>query len=264
MKGIEQLFKTNMTQADIVRDGYNVSAAARRFGIKETADTLSFDVGCPGVMHPLDETPVIEKVWILPFSGVKGDKAERATQFVNALRITDLLILECAEEAVAMMQALDVRGKQILDVRGKVMLCSIIDANQQLFPDFQLVREIVKANMNIDPNNVSYPDKSPVTDGQIAELYIRPYLAELDAISPTEEHKEAESTVTAPEKVDIGVLAQLMVADGSINGYEDTLRELKQNPNDFNSLHEAVSSLLTTDLELKVNAVLLGLDYLDN
>ncbi len=70
--------------------------------------------------------------------------------------------------------------------------------------------------------------------------------------------------MTAPEKVDIGVLAQLMVADGSINGYEDTLRELKQNPNDFNSLHEAVSSLLTTDLELKVNAVLLGLDYLDN
>ena len=132
-KTLSQFFKTNMNQQEIVKDEFNVSAAAQRFGVAETADKQSFVIGCPGIMNPLEASP-IEKSWIYD-PCVKPDKINRGDQFVNALRIADFLSLENYEGAREIMQT--------LDIRGKVMLCSIItNANRQLFSDFNYVKNL--------------------------------------------------------------------------------------------------------------------------
>ena len=126
-------------------------------------------------MDPLNyyDTPELDKSWFSPFSGVKADKAERATQFVNALIISTLLSENKIEQALDLMNQLNVRGKvMLLDIATNPL-------NNQLFSE--VAKEVIffNINTNIDNGHVSYSHASSVTDGQIANKYFGEYLPKL-------------------------------------------------------------------------------------
>ncbi|WP_316354020.1 hypothetical protein [Candidatus Trichorickettsia mobilis] len=125
-------------------------------------------------MDPLGDTPGIDKSWLSPYSGVKADKAERASKFVNALITSTLLSENKIEQALNSMNQ--------LDVRGKVMLLNIVTnpLNNQLFSE--VAKEVIffNINTNIDIGHVSYSHASQITDGQIADRYFGKYLPKHD------------------------------------------------------------------------------------
>lgn len=156
---------------DIIVNDFNISEAAVRFNVESTKD--EFLAKCPGIVSPLDETPGIDKSWFSSYSGVKADKIERASQFVNALYISTLLSENKIEQALYLMEK--------SDIRSKVMLLHIVTnhLNNLLFSDAAKEAIFSKIKQDINNEHVSCSHASHVTDSQIADQYFEKYLPKL-------------------------------------------------------------------------------------
>ncbi len=118
--------------------------------------------GCPGIMNPLGETPVIQLEWGNGFHN--SDKMGRFHQLSKALEIIDLYV-----------SGREFRSEYIkLNIHGRVMLAYIAEKNYYWEQILSSVEDILTTGLNL----LETPyEKGGATISQIYDYYIAPRVA---------------------------------------------------------------------------------------